>query len=113
MPKFSYFFRTSDSENSEPESSRLKHDRKKEARVRQMALYLIGTLGKISEKRIFFGYWHSLFPIETTDCNLHDKISILNCILRDPYANCRINALQTVSVILYGSKPYLVQANMR
>lgn len=109
VPRFSYFNRTSDSDASESESSHSKRKRKV-AKVRQNALYLIGTLAKISEKRIFFGYWHCLFPTEN---NTYESISLLNCILRDPSPNCRINALLTVSLILYGSKPYLIQAEMR
>lgn len=59
------------------------------------------------ENRVFFGYWHSLFPAEEPTPK---NISLLNCILRDPNQRCRIAALQATSTILYGTKAFLVQA---
>lgn len=59
------------------------------------------------ENRVFFGYWHSLFPAEELTAT---NISLLNCILRDPNQRCRIAALQATSTILYGTKAFLVQA---
>lgn len=59
------------------------------------------------ENRVFFGYWHSLFPAEELTAT---NISLLNCILRDPNQRCRIAALQATSTIIYGTKAFLVQA---
>lgn len=59
------------------------------------------------ENRVFFGYWHSLFPVEEVTTT---NISLLNCILRDPNQRCRIAALQATSTILYGTKAFLIQA---
>lgn len=59
------------------------------------------------ERRIFFGYWHCLFPTEELTSTTP---ALLNCVLRDSNQRCRITALQATSIILYGSKSYLVQA---
>lgn len=36
--------------------------------------------------------------------------ALLNCVLRDSNQRCRITALQATSIILYGTKSFLVQA---
>lgn len=59
------------------------------------------------ERRVFFGYWHCLFPTEEL---APSTIALLNCVLRDSNQRCRITALQATSIILYGTKSFLVQA---
>lgn len=59
------------------------------------------------EKRIFFGYWHCLFPSDELTSTTQ---ALLNCVLRDSNQRCRITALQAASIILYGTKQFLVQA---
>lgn len=60
------------------------------------------------EKRFLFGYWHCLFP---TDVVLPTTISLLNCAVRDSNQRCRMTALQAISLIVYGTKPFLLQAD--
>lgn len=59
------------------------------------------------ERKIFFGYWHCLFPTEELKPTM---LAFLNCVLRDSNQRCRITALQVTSIILYGTKSFLVQA---
>lgn len=59
------------------------------------------------ERKIFFGYWHCLFPTEELTPSMP---ALLNCVLRDSNQRCRITALQATSIILYGTKSFLVQA---
>lgn len=37
-------------------------------------------------------------------------MALLNCAIRDPNPRCRVAALQAASVIIFGSKPFLSQA---
>lgn len=60
------------------------------------------------EKRFLFGYWHSLFP---TDAVAPTTVSLLNCALRDSNQRCRMTALQATSLIVYGTKQFLQQAD--
>lgn len=50
-----------------------------------------------------------MFPSEELTQN---TIALLNCVLRDSNQRCRITALQAASLILYGSKSYLSQAEI-
>lgn len=59
------------------------------------------------ERKVFFGYWHCLFPTEELTPSTP---ALLNCVLRDSNQRCRITALQATSIILYGTKSFLVQA---
>lgn len=60
------------------------------------------------EKRVLFGYWHSLFPTEEASST---TVALLNCALRDPNQRCRMTALQATSLIVYGTKSFLMQAD--
>ncbi|XP_038119587.1 HEAT repeat-containing protein 6 [Culex quinquefasciatus] len=100
-------YRTSDSDFSESESSRVQIDRQKLSKLRLSALTLISTITQNVEKRIMFGYWHALFPDES---RTPATVSLLNCVLKDPSPKCRIAAIQATSFMLYKSKPFLIQA---
>lgn len=100
-------FNTSESDASDTETNRASHNREKEAKLRLSALALLSVVAKNVEKRILFGYWHCLFP---TDEVSPSSMGLLNCALRDPNQRCRITALQAASLILYGTKPFLTQA---
>lgn len=58
-----------------------------------------------TEKRVMFGFWHTLFPTEDTTVP-----SLLNSILKDSSPRCKIIALQATSFLLHGSKSFLIQA---
>lgn len=100
-------FTTSESDASDTETSRVTHNREKEAKLRLSALALMSVLAKNVEKRVLFGYWHCLFP---TDELTPASVALLNCALRDTNQRCRITALQAASLILYGTKAFLTQA---
>lgn len=100
-------FTTSESDASDTETNRMTHNREKEAKLRLSALVLMSVVAKNVEKRILFGYWHGLFP---TDKLGPTSMGLLNCALRDPNQRCRITALQAASLILYGTKSFLTQA---
>uniref|UniRef100_A0A1Q3FXF7 HEAT repeat-containing protein 6 n=1 Tax=Culex tarsalis TaxID=7177 RepID=A0A1Q3FXF7_CULTA len=100
-------YRTSDSDFSESESSRVQIDRQKLSKLRLSALTLISSITQNVEKRIMFGYWHALFPDES---RTPATVSLLNCVLKDPSPKCRIAAIQATSFMLYKSKPFLIQA---
>lgn len=100
-------FTTSESDASDTETSRVTHNREKEAKLRLSALALMSVVAKNVEKRILFGYWHCLFPMDVPGPS---SKTLLNCALRDTNQRCRITALQAVSLILYGTKAFLTQA---
>lgn len=62
---------------------------------------------QVIETKYFFGYWHSLFPSEPVT---NSSVCLLNCVLRDPNPRCRMVAMQSTSIILHGSKPFLTRA---
>lgn len=98
---------TSDSDFSENELRRAQIDLHKQAKLRFSVLSLISTISQTVEKRILFGYWHSLFPYE----NVNPKTaSLLNSASKDPSSRCRMTALQATSFMLQNSKPFLFQA---
>lgn len=82
----------------------------KQSKLRMAAISLIGVVAKNIEKKIFYGYWHSLFPSESLT---NSSKGLLNCVLRDPNPRCRVAALQATSMFLFGSKVYLAQAETR
>lgn len=100
-------FTTSESDASDTETNRATHNREKEAKLRLSALALMSVVAKNVEKRILFGYWHCLFP---TDDLTASSTALLNCAVRDTNQRCRITALQAASLILYGTKAFLTQA---
>lgn len=100
-------FTTSESDASDTETNRVTHNREKEAKLRLSTLALLSVVAKNVEKRILFGYWHCLFP---TDELTSSSVALLNCALRDTNQRCRITALQAASLILYGTKAFLTQA---
>ncbi|XP_053684923.1 HEAT repeat-containing protein 6 [Sabethes cyaneus] len=100
-------YRTSDSDFSESESSRGQIDRHRLTKLRFSAISLIATIAQRVEKKIMFGYWHSLFPDEN---RTPATVSLLNCVLKDPSPKCRKVAIQATSQLLYRSKPFLIQA---
>ncbi|XP_055530262.1 HEAT repeat-containing protein 6 [Wyeomyia smithii] len=100
-------YRTSDSDFSESESSRAQIDRHRLTKLRFSALSLISAIAQTVEKKIMFGYWHSLFPDEN---RTPSTVSLLNCVLKDPSPKCRKAAIQATSFLLYKSKPFLIQA---
>lgn len=106
----STLLKTSDSDFSSAESNKTQKDCQKQAKVRISAISLIGILAKSIEKKIFVGYWHSIFPQEHPSHATVNTITILNCVMRDPNPKCRIAALQTISMVLHGTKPFLIQA---
>lgn len=99
---------TSDSDFSESETSRKRHDGQKKSKLRLAALALIGVLGQVVETRTLFGYWHSLFPTECATTAASN--SLLQCALTDPNPRCRIAALQATAAWLHGSRWFLTRA---
>ncbi|XP_055837462.1 HEAT repeat-containing protein 6 isoform X2 [Episyrphus balteatus] len=97
------FNKTSDSDFSESEASRTRNERHKQAKLRLAAISLIGLIAKNVDRKIFYGYWHSLFPNDASP-------GLLTCATRDPNPRCRVAALQAASVILFGSRSFLLQA---
>lgn len=104
------FYKTSESDYSETESGRSQSEMHKQSKLRMAAISLIGVVAKNIEKKIFYGYWHSLFPSESLT---NSSKGLLNCVLRDPNPRCRVAALQATSMFLFGSKVYLAQAETR
>lgn len=100
-------FTTSDSDASDTETGRSTNIREKEAKLRLAALLLLSIVAKNVEKRILFGYWHCLFP---SDDLKPTTVGLLNCALRDTNQRCRISSLQATSLIVHGTKPFLVNA---
>lgn len=98
-------YRTSDSDFSDNEHSRDLVNRSKQSKLRLSALSLVFVVASTVEKKILFGYWHSLLPTDDSMCN-----SLINCTLKDTSHRCKILALQTIIQILKNSKPFLVQA---
>lgn len=96
---------TSDSDYSESEYSKTKNETYKMAKIRLSAISLLGFGFKIIDSKTLFGYWHSIFPSER-----EIPFSLLTCSTRDPNSRCRIAALQAASMLIYGSKKFLWQA---
>lgn len=103
FPAFTY--RTSDSDYSDNEHSREFVGRHKQSKLRLSALSLLSILAISVDKKVMFGYWHSLFSTEETN-----SATLVNCILKDTAPRCKILALQTIIQLLKNSKPFLVQA---
>lgn len=100
---------TSDSDFSESETSRQRHDGQKKSKLRLAALALIGVLGQVVETKTLFGYWHSLFPTES-GLSTSSSSSLLQCVLTDPNPRCRIASLQAAAAWLHGSRWFLTRA---
>lgn len=83
--------------------------REKESKLRLAALNLLSVIGKNVKKKSLFGYWHVLFP---TDDLTPTSVGLLNCVLCDPSPRSRLTSLQAASTILYGTKPFLTQAEL-
>jgi len=98
-------YRTSDSDFSDNEHSRELVNRNKQSKLRLTALSLILVISTTVEKKILFGYWHSLLSTDESMCN-----TLVNCINKDSSHRCKIVALQTIIQLLKNSKPFLVQA---
>lgn len=98
-------YRTSDSDYSDNEHNREFASRHKQSKLRLAALSLLSILASIVEKKILFGYWHSLFSTEEST-----SATLINCVLKDTSPRCKILALQTIILLLKNSKPFLIQA---
>lgn len=98
-------YRTSDSDFSDTETSRESVSRHKQSKLRLSALSLISLVALTVEKKILFGYWHSLFSTEETS-----SPTLINSVIKDSSPRCRILALQTIILLLKNSKPFLIQA---
>lgn len=63
----SFDMRTSDSDVSEPENTtnRILYERNRRAKIRLASIALVGTISRLLERRILYGYWHALFPSGT------------------------------------------------
>lgn len=101
----SFAYRTSDSDYSDNEHNREFVNRHKQSKLRLAALSLVSVIAGTVEKKILFGYWHSLFSTEETH-----SATLINCVLKDSSPRCRILALQTIIQLLKNSKPFLIQA---
>lgn len=104
FPAYSVF-RTSDSDFSDNEHNREFANRHKQSKLRLAALGLLSIIASSVEKKILFGYWHSIFSTEETT-----SATLVNCIIKDTSPRCKILALQTIIQLLRNSKPFLVQA---
>lgn len=104
LPTFP-IYRTSDSDFSDTEHNREFVSRHKQSKLRQSALTLLSIVSSV-EKRILFGYWHSLFATEESQ----STVNLINSVLKDPSPRCRILALQNIIMLLKNSKPFLIQA---
>lgn len=105
--QFSSFptYRTSDSDYSDTEHNREFVNRHKQSKLRLAALSLLSVIAITIEKKILFGYWHSLFTTEESTAP-----TLINAVLKDSSPRCRILALQTIIQLLKNSKPFLIQA---
>lgn len=105
--KFSSFltYRTSDSDYSDNEHSHEFVNRHKQSKLRLAALSLISVVASTVEKRVLFGYWHSLLSTEESS-----SATLINCVLKDSSPRCKILALQTIIQLLRNSRPFLIQA---
>jgi Domain of unknown function (DUF4042) len=101
-------YRTSDSDFSDNEHNRELISRNKQSRLRLTALSLLLVTTMSVDRKIMFGYWHSLLA---TDDSV--TITLVNCILRDTSPRCKIVALQTITQLLRNSKALLQQAENR
>lgn len=106
FPSVMQHYRTSDSDFSDNEHNRESVSLHKQSKLRQSSLSLVAAIALTVEKRIIFGYWHSLFPFDDSA----GTISLLNCVLKDSSPRCKILALQAVILLLKNSKPFLMQA---
>lgn len=106
FPSVMQHYRTSDSDFSDNEHNRESVSLHKQSKLRQSSLSLVAAIALTVEKRIIFGYWHSLFPSDDSI----GTISLLNCVLKDSSPRCKILALQAVILLLKNSKPFLMQA---
>lgn len=104
LPTYS-IFRTSDSDFSDNEHNREFANRHKQSKLRLVALGLISHIAATVEKKILFGYWHSLFSTEESS-----SPTLVNNVLKDTSPRCKVLALQTIIQLLRNSKPFLVQA---
>lgn len=98
-------YRTSDSDYSDTEHNRELVNRHKQSKLRLSALSLLSVIAVTVEKRILFGFWHSLFSTEESTAP-----TLINCVIKDSSPRCRILALQTIIQLLKNSKPFLIQA---
>jgi hypothetical protein len=99
-------YRTSDSDFSDNEHTREIVNRNKQSKLRLTSLSLILVLATMIDKKIVFGYWHSLLSTdEESMC-----ITLVNCILKDTSPRCKIVALQIIIQLLKNSKQFLIQA---
>ncbi|CAO1344760.1 unnamed protein product [Diamesa serratosioi] len=106
FPSVMQHYRTSDSDFSDNEHNRESVSLHKQSKLRQSSLSLVAAIALTVEKRIIFGYWHSLFPFDDSI----GTISLLNSVLKDSSPRCKILALQAVILLLKNSKPFLMQA---
>lgn len=98
-------YRTSDSDYSDTEHNREFISRHKQSKLRLAALSLLSVVAATVEKKVLFGYWHSLFSTEEST-----SATLVNCVLKDSSPRCKILALQVVILLLKNSKPFLIQA---
>lgn len=99
-------YRTSDSDFSDNEHNREMVNRNKQAKLRLSAITLLLVIATEVEKRVIFGYWHSLFATDESS----QPISLGNSVFKDSSPRCRIVSLQTIIQLLKNSKPFLIQA---
>ncbi|CRL02980.1 CLUMA_CG016347, isoform A [Clunio marinus] len=98
-------YRTSDSDYSDNEHNRESINRHKQNKLRVASLSMLSAIAGNVEKKILFGYWHSLLSTEETS-----SATLVNSILKDSSPRCRILALQAIIQLLKNSKPFLIQA---
>lgn len=98
-------YRTSDSDFSDNEYNRELVNRNKQSKLRLSALSLVLVISMTVEKKILFGYWHSILSTDESMCN-----SLVNCINKDSSPRCKIVALQIIIQLVKNSKPFLIQA---
>lgn len=102
-------YRTSDSDYSDNEHNRELVNRHKLSKLRLSALTLLSVIVSSVEKKVLFGYWHSLFSTEESSQS-SSSATLINCVLKDPVGRCKILALQNIILLLKNSKPFLIQA---
>ncbi|XP_069701845.1 HEAT repeat-containing protein 6 isoform X3 [Periplaneta americana] len=104
---FPGWIKTSDSDFSDTESGLANKMSLIQGRVRQAALSLFLIIAKVCERKILFGYWSSFLPDEP---NMLQISTLCTCLHKDPSSHNRMLVLQSVTIMLVGSRLYLCHA---
>lgn len=101
------FQHVSDSDYSEKEneSNPEKYIFQQRFKLRLMTINLITTLAQSVDKKLLFGYFHTLFSEPSTS-------SLLMAITNDSSVKCRTSALQAVTLLLFRFRQYLMLAEI-